>query len=160
MEQKYLQTTTFLAVGKRAVLMGAVGNHAMAVDNSCQYRPQESPANRRIIAGAGDAVGTLRRLSSTFSLYRDLLTNQGLFKAASNVVVAEELALGGLGPIEMVQAFKAASTRVSIRVGIKIGGAPRRGGDEHDRAAGFMPVMPPREPAGEPFLRVVRRPAD
>jgi hypothetical protein len=57
MEQKYLQTTTFLAVGKRAVLMGAVGNHPMAVDNSLQYRPRESPANRRINEGAGDAGG-------------------------------------------------------------------------------------------------------
>jgi hypothetical protein len=37
MEQKYLQTTTFLAVGKRAARMGAVGNHAMAVDDSWQY---------------------------------------------------------------------------------------------------------------------------
>ena len=30
---------------------------------------------------------------------------------------------------EMVQAFKTASTRVPIRAGIKIGGAPRSGGD-------------------------------
>jgi hypothetical protein len=59
MEQKYLQTTTFLRVGKRAVLMGAVGIHPMAVDNSWQYQPQESPANGRITKGAGDAGGIL-----------------------------------------------------------------------------------------------------
>jgi hypothetical protein len=62
MEQKYLQTTHFYAVDKRAFFMGAVGIHPMAVDNSWQYRPQESPANRRINEGAIDAVGTLRRL--------------------------------------------------------------------------------------------------
>jgi hypothetical protein len=59
MEQKYLQTTTFLAVGKRAVLMGAVGNHAMAVDNSWQYRPHDIPAKRYIAGGGVDAGGIL-----------------------------------------------------------------------------------------------------
>jgi hypothetical protein len=37
--------------------MGAVGIHHMAVDNSWQYRPQESPANGRNTSGAVDAVG-------------------------------------------------------------------------------------------------------
>ena len=60
----------------------------------------------------------------------------------------------------MLRAFEMACTRVSTRVGIKTGGAPRRGGDEHDRKAGSMPAMPPREPADKPFLRVMRRPAD
>src|SRR5215213_11305524 len=50
---------------KWAVLSRAVGIHPMAVANSCQYRPQESPANRRINESAGDAVGTLRRLLKT-----------------------------------------------------------------------------------------------
>ena len=36
--------------------MGAVGNYPLTVDNSWQYRPQESAANRRINEGAGDAV--------------------------------------------------------------------------------------------------------
>jgi hypothetical protein len=38
----------------------------------------------------------LRMLSFSFPR---LLTDQAPFKAASNVVVAEELALGGLGPL-------------------------------------------------------------
>jgi hypothetical protein len=36
--------------------MGAAGIHPMAVDNSWQYRPQESPANGLIEDYAGDAV--------------------------------------------------------------------------------------------------------
>jgi hypothetical protein len=39
--------------------MGVGGNHPMAVDNLWQYRPQESPANRRINHDAGDAGGIL-----------------------------------------------------------------------------------------------------
>jgi hypothetical protein len=42
--------------------MGAVGIYPMAVDNSWQYRPQESPANSRINEGTGDAVGILMGL--------------------------------------------------------------------------------------------------
>jgi hypothetical protein len=38
------------AVDKRAVLMGAVGILSMAVDNSWQYRPQESLQNATIRA--------------------------------------------------------------------------------------------------------------
>jgi hypothetical protein len=53
--------------------MGAVGIHPMAVDNSWQYRPQESPANLRINEGAGDAVGILRRLLRTSLFFRGLL---------------------------------------------------------------------------------------
>ena len=53
-----------------------------------------------------------------------------------------------------------ASTRVSIRVGIKVYEAfPERRGDHHGRASSLFAV-PAHEPAGEPFLRVVRRPAD
>jgi hypothetical protein len=59
----------FQAVDLRAVFVVAVGNQQL-------YRPHESPANDHIIDDAGDAVGSLRRLSSTFSLYRDLTTNQ------------------------------------------------------------------------------------
>ena len=40
--------------------MGAVGIYPLAVDNSLQYRPHESPANSHIVDDAGDAVGTLR----------------------------------------------------------------------------------------------------
>jgi hypothetical protein len=57
-------------------------------------------------------------------------------------------------------ALKTAPTRVSIRVGIKISGAPRRAGDEHDRAASSLSTVPPRESAGEPLLRGVRRSTD
>ena len=39
--------------------MGAVGIHPTAVDNSLQYRPQESPANSNIQDRAGDAGGIL-----------------------------------------------------------------------------------------------------
>jgi hypothetical protein len=59
----------------------------------------------------------------------------------------------------VLQALKTAPRRVSIRVGIKTSGAPRRGGDEYDRASS-LPTGPPRESAGEPFLQVVRRSAD
>jgi hypothetical protein len=45
---------------KRAVTVRTVDNLPPAGNNQQQYRPQESPANRRITNGAGDAVGTLR----------------------------------------------------------------------------------------------------
>ena len=54
------------------------------------------------------------------------------FKAALNVVVAAERALGGpeslMGGTNLITAF----ARTSIRVGIKVDGASRRGGDHHD----------------------------
>jgi hypothetical protein len=77
--------------------MGAVGNHPMAIDNSLQYRPHESPANSHIVDDAGDADGTLRRLLGTSFFFRDLLSDQGPFKAALNVFVPEERALEDLG---------------------------------------------------------------
>ena len=43
MEQKYLQNTTIYAVDRREVLLGAVGIHPMAVDNSWRYRPHRTP---------------------------------------------------------------------------------------------------------------------
>jgi hypothetical protein len=58
--------------------MGAVGIHPMAVDNSWQYRPQESPANNHIIDDAGDAVGILRTLRQKIVLLataRSVLTS-------------------------------------------------------------------------------------
>ena len=58
--------------------MGAVGIHPMAVDNSWQYRPQESPANNHIIDDAGDAVGILRTLRQKIILLataRSVLTS-------------------------------------------------------------------------------------
>jgi hypothetical protein len=56
-----------LTVDTRALFVVAVGNHPKAVDHPQQYRQRESPANRRINDGAGDAVGILRRLLKTFS---------------------------------------------------------------------------------------------
>jgi hypothetical protein len=56
--------------------MGVVGIHLMAVDNSWQYRPLESPAYIHIEDDAGDAVGTLRRIlrTSLSSFAASLLT--------------------------------------------------------------------------------------
>jgi hypothetical protein len=62
----------------RSVLGTAVGNGPLAIDNSRQYRPQESPANGHIEDDAVDAVGTLRRLLKTSASYRGWLTDQGL----------------------------------------------------------------------------------
>jgi hypothetical protein len=45
----------------------AVSNYPLRVDHLQEYRPQESPAKRYIMDGAVDAIGTLQRLSSTFS---------------------------------------------------------------------------------------------
>ena len=82
-------------------------------------------------------------------------------QAAFNVVIAEEeVPKPRRAPARCYEPSKRAPRRVSIRVDIKTGGAPRRGGVEHDRAAGSMPAMQPQEPAGESFLRVVRRPAE
>jgi len=61
--------------------MGAVGIHPMAVDNSWQYRPQESPANRYIQDRAGDAGGTFVTFIENIALFfRCLLTDQALSK--------------------------------------------------------------------------------
>jgi hypothetical protein len=49
----------FYTVDKRAVFVRTVDNLLSAGDNQQQHRPRESPANRRINEGAGDAVGTL-----------------------------------------------------------------------------------------------------
>jgi hypothetical protein len=54
-------------------------------------------ANRYINGDAGDAVGTLRSLSSTFSALSLPSYHPGLVKAASNAFVAAELTLGGPG---------------------------------------------------------------
>ena len=56
-----------LTVDARSVLTVAVDNLPSAVDSRIAYRRQENPANRYIHGGAVDAVGTLQRLSSTFS---------------------------------------------------------------------------------------------
>jgi hypothetical protein len=61
--------------------MGVVGIYPMAVDNSWQYRPQESPANGHIEDSAGDEVGTLRRVLRTSLFFRGLLTDQAPLKA-------------------------------------------------------------------------------
>jgi hypothetical protein len=49
-------------------------------DNVGEYRLHEIPANHHIVDDAVDTGGTLQRLSSTFSPYRDLFTNQGSSK--------------------------------------------------------------------------------
>jgi hypothetical protein len=66
-EEKPCKTAHFQAVDPRSVFVVAGGNHPLAVDNQQQYRPREIPANCHIEDYAGDAVGTLQRLSSTFS---------------------------------------------------------------------------------------------
>ena len=67
--RKSCKTLHFQSVDKRAVLSRAVDNGPWRSVNNASYRPQESPANSNIQDGAGDAVGTLQRLSSTFSPY-------------------------------------------------------------------------------------------
>ncbi len=96
-EEKAPQTAHFQAVDPRAVFDVAVGILPSAGGTVSCYRPRESPANQDFTDGAGDAVGTLQRLSSTFSPYRDLLTDRGPFKAALNAFVAEDHLLGGRG---------------------------------------------------------------
>jgi hypothetical protein len=86
-----------LTVDARSVLTVAVDNLPSAVDSRIAGRRQENPANRYIHGGAGDAVGTLQRLSSTFSALSRPPYQPGPFKDASNVVVSEELALGDWG---------------------------------------------------------------
>jgi hypothetical protein len=99
--------------------MGAVGIHPMAVDHSMQFRPQESPANRRIYEGAGAGVGTLRRslrtsLSSFAASYRPGPLESSLEHVCSRGV-------GSRGPWDLtgstslLRAFKAASTRIESR---------------------------------------------
>jgi hypothetical protein len=60
--EKPCKTAHFQAVDLRVVFDVAVGIHPMAVDNSWQYRPHESPAKRYITCGAVDAGDTLREL--------------------------------------------------------------------------------------------------
>jgi hypothetical protein len=45
---------------------------------------------------------------------------RGVLKAASNAFVAEEQALGDVGPNTMLQAFKAASTHTSVRQAVPL----------------------------------------
>jgi hypothetical protein len=92
-EQKYLRTTTLYAVHKRAVLMGAVGIHPMAVDNSWQFRPHESPANDHIMGDAGGAVGIFPDFVTVATPNLHLSSapdDQGILKASLNVPVADE----------------------------------------------------------------------
>jgi hypothetical protein len=57
----------------------------------------------------------LRHGSSSNPLARSSPDHRGAFQAALNAFVAEERALGDLGPNEMVQAFKTASTHIESR---------------------------------------------
>jgi hypothetical protein len=54
-------------VDKRVVKVRTVDTLPSAGDSRIDDHPQESPAKRYITGGAGDAGGTLQRLSSTFS---------------------------------------------------------------------------------------------
>jgi hypothetical protein len=78
--------------------MGAVGIHSMAVDNSWQYRPHESPANLCFTSRAGDAGGifpTLAVLDHRPVLSVSSSNDQGAFKAALNALVADERTVDG-----------------------------------------------------------------
>jgi hypothetical protein len=73
--------------------MGAVDIHPMAIDNSWQYRPQESPAKCYITGGAGDAGGILRGLVWCIGAYLRPVpwaNGYGVLKAALDVPVADE----------------------------------------------------------------------
>jgi hypothetical protein len=63
--RKPWKTAHFQAFDPRAVFDVAVDNLSSAVDSRIEYHPHESPANRYIHGGAGDAVGTLRCLLRT-----------------------------------------------------------------------------------------------
>jgi len=92
-------------------------------DNVGKYRPHESPANGHIEDGAGDAGGTLQCSSGkinavSFSAVQPRRLK--LLKVTSNAFLTEELALGDLGPTGMVQAFKTASTLISVRQAVPL----------------------------------------
>jgi hypothetical protein len=66
----------------------------------------------------GDAVGTSRGSSgktSAIAYSADQPHRPEVFNAASNAFIAAEQGLGNLGPIEMAQAFKTASTHIEPR---------------------------------------------
>ena len=80
-------------ISKRAVKMRTVDALQSAVDNSWQDRPQESPANRRINEGAGDAVGISRGTFGKASVIAFSAVQShrlDVLGAASNALVAEE----------------------------------------------------------------------
>jgi hypothetical protein len=71
----------------------------MAVDNSWQYRPRESPAYSQITRGAGDAGGLLQCSDKTSAVAFSAVQAHRLefLKAASNAFVAEEQAFTDVG---------------------------------------------------------------
>jgi hypothetical protein len=73
--------------------MGAVGIHPMAVDNSWQYRPQESPGNSQITYRAGDIFPDFVIVVNFKRALSYLPDDQGVLKAASTFFVAEEHSL-------------------------------------------------------------------
>jgi hypothetical protein len=84
----------------RAVFVVAGDTLPSGVDNQQQWRPQESPANRRINEGAGDAGGTLRGSSGKTSAIAFPAVQPHrleVLKAASHAFVAAEQALGDVG---------------------------------------------------------------
>ena len=98
--------------------MWTVDTLPSAGDSRIDYGPQESPANGHIEDCAGDAVGTSRGPSGkTNAIAFSAVQPHRLevFKAASNAFIAAEQGLGDLGPIEMAQAFKTASTHIEPR---------------------------------------------
>jgi hypothetical protein len=97
--------------------MTAVGIGPLAVDNQQQYRPRESPANRYIMDGAVDAGGISRGSScKTSAIAFSAVQPHRLevLKATSNAFVAEEQALGDVGPNGVLRAFKIASRLIEL----------------------------------------------
>jgi hypothetical protein len=77
----------------RSVSGAAVDKSVSAHGSYEEYRPRESPAKHDITDGAGDAVGTLRRLLGISFFLPRPPQRPGLLKAALNAFVAEERVL-------------------------------------------------------------------
>jgi hypothetical protein len=86
----------------------------VTVGNPCRHRPP-NPRERRPRYGAGDAVATLRRLSSSFFARSRPSYRPNPFEADLDALVAEDRALGGLGTRPGDAAPKTASTRILLR---------------------------------------------
>ena|SRR5215211_3440236 len=87
-------------------------------DNVGKYRPPESPANGRIINGAGDASAILRGSSGKTSAIAFSIVQPHrleVLEGASNAFVAEEQAPGDRGPNRVLRGFKIACTRIESR---------------------------------------------
>ena len=72
-----LQRPAKQRISTRSVLMRAADNDPPAVGNCERYRPLDRPVDKHLTDGAGDALGTLRCLSSMSSPYGNLPAHQG-----------------------------------------------------------------------------------